>query len=94
MRRTVRFFSVILIVIVFLSIVQVVVSNRIATTGVTLSKLSEEVGAYRKQNAILREEILFSSSLMHIASEAANLGFVQAESEFVLTSLPPLARRP
>lgn len=93
MRRTMRFFSIILIVIVLLSIVQVVVSNRIATTGVTLSKLSEEVGTYKKQNAILREEILSSSSLMHIASEAARLGFVQSESELVLSS-PPLARKP
>ena len=94
MRRTVRFFSVILIIIVFLSVVQVVVSSRIATTGVTLSKLSEELNNYKKQNSILREEILSSTSLMHIASEAARLGFVQSESEFVLTTLPPLALRP
>ncbi|MBI2034391.1 MAG: 16S rRNA (cytosine(1402)-N(4))-methyltransferase RsmH [Candidatus Levybacteria bacterium] len=92
MIRTIQFFSIILVIIVFLSIVQAVVSNRIATTGVTLSKLSEEIGYYRKQNAILREEVLFSSSLMHIASEAARLGFVQSESEFVLTS-PPLTQR-
>ena len=93
MKRTARFFSAILIVIISLSIVQVVVSNRISTTGVTLSKLSEEIGVYSKQNAILREEILSSSSLMYIASEAARLGFVQSESELVLSS-PPLAQRP
>lgn len=93
MRKTKRFFSIILIIIVFLSIVQVVVSNHIATTGVILSQLTEEIDTYKKQNTILREEILSSSSLLHIASEAAKLGFVQAESEFVLTS-PPLARRP
>ncbi len=94
MKKTLRYFSIILVVIVFLSVALVVVSNRIATTGVALGQLEEEIDTYKKQNALLREEILLSSSLTQIASEAARLGFVQAESEIVLTSQPPLARRP
>lgn len=94
MKRVLRYFSISLTIIVFLAIAQVIVANRIATTGFALAKLEKDVDSYKKHNAILREEVLSLSSLNYIASEAARLGFIEAESELVLTSKPPLARRP
>lgn len=49
------------------------------TRGEELYQISEQVGRIRRQNMLLREQILHYSSLTYIASEAADMGFVEAK---------------
>lgn len=93
MKKPIIFIIAIICIIVSLSIVQVTVSNNLSTTGVELAKIEEKITFYKKENAVLKEKLLISSSLDSIASKAAELGFVEEKSR-VFLSKPPLAKRP
>ncbi len=80
-------------IILCLSLVQVVVANSISTTGIELGKIENEIAAYKKKNAVLHEQVLISSSLTNIASEASRLGFEESKSQLVVESPLPIAKR-
>lgn len=92
MKRSV-FFITIITIIVFLSIVQTVLSNILSTSGVLMSKINREIQTYKTENAKIREKLFLQASLTNIASKAAELGFVESKSEFVLKTSMPLAVR-
>lgn len=91
-KRVVLF--VIVGVLIVLSLVQVVLSNSLSTTGIALSRLENEVAKYQRLNSMLRETILTETSLTKIASSAATLGFSQQTSQIVIDSSIPIAARP
>ncbi len=93
MKKPAIFITFLGLIVIFLTIVQVVVSNRLSTTGNNLWKLEEEVAYYEKQNAVLKEELLTVSSLNNIASTAGQLGFVEDKSQIFLSAPLPLAVR-
>ncbi|MBI2613626.1 MAG: hypothetical protein HYW62_02545 [Candidatus Levybacteria bacterium] len=79
-------------VIVVLSIVRVVVYNRLSTSGVLVGELEEQISLYKTQNAILAEEVLSSSSLTSIVARAQDLGFTNKDkSLLVIKTSRPLA---
>ena len=78
-------------VIISLTMVQVVVSNRLSTTGLALGKLEESISEYKNENTVLKEKVLIVSSLTYIASSAAKLGFVQTKTPVFLSTPLPLA---
>ena len=80
-------------IIIVLTIVHVVVSNMLSTTGIELDNLQTDLTKYKKENTILQEQILQASSLDHIASAAATLGFVSEKSPVVIDAPLPLAKR-
>ncbi len=65
----------------------------LSTTGIELDNLQTDLTKYKKQNTILQEQILQASSLDHIASAAATLGFVSEKSPVVIDAPLPLAKR-
>lgn len=83
----------IIFTVIFLSVVQVIVSNRLSTTGTTLAQFEEEIMFYKKENSLLRERLLMASSLTHIASTAGEIGFVKNKSQVFFTTPLPLAVR-
>lgn len=83
-----------LFIIVFLSIVQVVVSNRLSTSGMVFGKIEDEIRFYKAENSFLSEELFLGSSLNNLASRAAHLGFIEDKSQFVLKTSLPFARKP
>lgn len=93
MKKPLVFIGFNIIIIASLSLVQVIVSHNISTTGMELGKLQEEISELKKKNAILHEQVLVESSLTHIASEAARMGFTDADSPLVFSDQTPLARR-
>ena len=93
MKRSISFLSLLIFSIVFLSFLQVFVSNKLSTTGVELANLQEELKTYKKGNYILKENLLTKTSLTHMASTAAVIGFVENKSRVFLTAPLPLARR-
>ena len=76
-----------------LSIAQTILSNMLSTSGVPMSKINKELQAYKTENTQIREKLFLRSSLINIASKAAELGFVESKSEFVLKTSMPLAVR-
>lgn len=94
MKKSLFFLQALIFFVVLLSILQVVVSNSLSTTGVTLGKLEDEINIYKRENQLLKEKLLSTSSLFYIASEAATLGFVEGKSQVFLSSPLPLAVKP
>lgn len=93
MKKPILFVLFIIGTVFILSIVQVVVSNSLSTKGVSLGKLEDEKGAYKKENTLLKEKLLLASSYTNIASSAGTLGFVRSKAQVYLTSPLPLAFR-
>ena len=81
------------VTIILLSIAQTILSNMLSTSGVPMSKINKELQAYKTENTQIREKLFLRSSLINIASKAAELGFVESKSEFVLKTSMPLAVR-
>lgn len=93
MKRFKLLITFLVLVIVFLSIIQVVVSNRLSTTGPLFSKIEEETNFYKKENLLLSEQLLTASSFSNIALKAESLGFVEGKIKFVTASLPLALRQ-
>lgn len=93
MKKPVIFIGINLAIIIALSLVQVVISNSISTTGIELGKLQDEISLLKKKNAVLHEQVLVASSLTNIASRAGELGFKDSSSPLVISREVPLAKR-
>lgn len=77
-----------------LSIVQVVVSNSLSTTGIELDKLQEEKKILNLKNGILREKLFAASSYTQISQKANSLGFIEEKTRFFASTPLPLAVKP
>jgi hypothetical protein len=93
MKSSLFILSSLVFVIVALSVIHVVVANMLSTTGVELDDLQTNLTKYKKENIILREDVLGHASLYYIASVAAEMGFVDAKSPIVIHSPLPIAKR-
>ncbi len=91
MKKTGFFITGLILVILFLSVLQVVVSNRLSTTGVELGRLQDEIKDYKNDNSIILEKLFTFSSLTYIADVAKAEGFVKNKSYVLVTSPLPLA---
>lgn len=78
-------------IILFLSVIQITLSNKLSTSGAVLSKLQDQIKSYEKENTLLQEKILTLSSLTNLASKSAELGFVPSKSQLVLGTSVSLA---
>jgi cell division protein FtsL len=93
MKRARFIIPVLTLVIISLSVIHVIVANRLSTTGIDLYEMQAELTKYKKQNIILHEQVLKLSSLDTIASRAAELGFVEPKQNIVIEGQVPLAKR-
>ncbi len=91
MRKPIFVLAILILVIAGLFITRTAISNKISTKGVALGKTQDELAKVRTENVIIREKIYSLSSLTHIASEAARIGFVDSKSNFALTKARPIA---
>lgn len=71
--------------------VKTVVSNKLSTSGPALGRAQDEINKYKTENAILKEKVFGLSSLNHVSSVAAKLGFVESKDTFALTKGMPIA---
>lgn len=67
------------------------ISNSLSTSGVKLGETEEELSRYKTENIMLKEKIFALSSLSHVSSSAAKMGFVESKSNFALTKALPIA---
>lgn len=81
-------FVILLILVVLLEGVQVYLSNRIAGTSIEVAQLQEKIGKLDEKNVSLKSELLTYSSFEHIASRAAELGFIENKNQDISLSAP------
>lgn len=93
MKKPVLFIASVILLIIVLSIVQIVVSNRLSTSGIVVDKLQTQIKELQKKNIMLQEQILALSSYETIASSAAALGFSEKTAQLVFSSPLPLAQK-
>jgi len=93
MKKPFYILSFLIVTIVILSLVQIALFNRISTRGTLLSTLQTKIEVLEHENYLLSEKLLIKSSLTSIASNAAELGFVNSKNEISLNSPLPLSLR-
>jgi hypothetical protein len=91
MKKPALIITTLVLIIVVLSIVKIFVSNRIATSGVVLGRVQEQLLSYKLENTILSEKLYTLSSLTNIASKAYDLGYTDSKTDFVLSNQVPVA---
>ncbi|MFI5265320.1 MAG: hypothetical protein ACHQT7_01085 [Candidatus Levyibacteriota bacterium] len=68
--------------------VNVYLSNKVAGTSIEVARLTQGVQVLDEQNTSLKSELLSFSSLEHIASRAAELGFTDNKDSAIMLSTP------
>lgn len=97
MKRSYILLSLLGLIIVLLSVVQISVSNLLSTGGITLANVNSSVLDLEKQNAILKEEIYSIGSLTNVSALANKLGYVEVQDKstlIILANFKPLAIKP
>lgn len=82
---------VILVVVIFLSLVQLFISHNLATSGERVRSLEAEIDLLEKENNQLSAEINQIASLSRIANEAEKMGLTKATQVLHLTPEIPVA---
>jgi len=82
---------IVIILVLILSLVQLLISHRLATTGEVVKKLEVRASQIEQENAFLEEEISQKGSLSEVSQKAEQLGLVRTSSILYLTSQIPVA---
>ena len=93
MKKPIYFLGSIVILIVVLSVTQIIVSNSLSTKGVSLGKLQDKIQANKKENMLLKEQVLTLSSFTTIASKAAEIGLQKNVSRLYMETSMPIASK-
>jgi hypothetical protein len=89
MKQTVRIISVILpCVAIILVVVQVIISNELATLGSRVGKLDTEVAQAQDVHETLEMEVASASSLLSLRERAALFGFHEPEKSQIVALTP------
>jgi hypothetical protein len=91
MKKAVLSIGILVLIAFGLSVVRIYISNQVATSGVALEQIQQEVDSYKMQNILLAETLYTKSSLTNIAEEATKQGFVAQATDFVLNGQLPVA---
>lgn len=77
--------------VIFLLLLQVVVSNRLSTAGIELNRIEEDIRNMAQENEILEERIASASALLTLKEKALELGFTRQVSPVFLAHDSPVA---
>lgn len=91
MKKAVLSIAVLVLIVFGLSIIRIYISNQVATSGVELGQIQQQVDSYKIENIQLAENFYTKSSLTNIAEQAQEQGFVPQQTDFVLNGQVPVA---
>jgi hypothetical protein len=91
MKRYILIVSFVCVIIVGLLLVEITLSNQIATTGDQLLTIENKTDDLKNQNLIIQQQVLQASSLTTINQKATAMGFVQDTTPVYITTPLPLA---
>ena len=86
-----KLLAIIIVTILSLSLIQLVISHRLATSGEKVRLLEAEISLLERENNRLSAEINQIASLSRIASEAEKMGLTKATQVLRLTPEIPVA---
>lgn len=86
-------FSLIILIVLFLAVTKIIVSNRLATFGQRLTQIDQEEMALKKERYLLEEKIYQLSSLESVKERAEGLGFDRAKEIVYYGREVPMALR-
>lgn len=86
-----RFFSILLITVIFLLIIQIVLSNRLTVEGKKLIKTQAEIETIEGENNNLKNKIVSIASLTKLTEQAEAMGFVKEPTIINLSNKIPVA---
>lgn len=79
------------IIVIVLTLVQLVVTHRLATAGEKVRELEIQTSRLEEKNELLKQEITKLGSLRRISQEAEKIGFVPNNNLLHLTPEIPVA---
>lgn len=82
--RHIFLLTVIIFAVISLTVVQVVVSNKLSTAGKELSQITDKIEEQKLANEILKAQIASMSAFTNIAKNAQKLGYARDNSPLVL----------
>lgn len=85
MKKSTLILVISLVVTIIFSLIQVILSNSFSTAGSEMAKMENQLLLYKTENVLLKQRLLYASSLTRISSEAAQLGFIQKRAQVFLT---------
>ncbi len=91
MKKPFLLIGILALAVLSLSIVRIYISNQVATSGVVLGQIEQQIDTYKMENILLAQNLYAKTSLTSIAEEAAKQGFVEQKSDFVLNGQLPVA---
>jgi cell division protein FtsL len=77
--------------IMILSLVRTFISNNVATSGVELGKIQNQVQKYKLENTILAVKLFDMTSLTNLAKKAYDEGYTEEQTNLVLSEKLPVA---
>ena len=91
MKKPFLIITILILTVMTMSVVRIYIANQIATSGVMLEKVQQEVDAYKTENIQLSERYYSEASLTTIDKQATKLGFIEPTTNFVLNGQVPVA---
>jgi hypothetical protein len=91
MKKAVLSIAVLVLIVFGLSIVRIFISNQVATSGVVLGQIQQQVESYKMENIILAENLYTKTSLTTISEQAEKQGFTAQKTDYVLSGQLPVA---
>jgi len=86
-----RLTFVVIGLVLILSLIQLSISHRLATTGEAVKELEIRASQIDQENAFLEEEISQKGALTAVSQKAEQLGLVRTSSILYFTSQIPVA---
>ena len=91
MKKPAKIIGILILIILGLSTVKIYISNGVATSGIILGKIEEEIGNYKLENSLLSEKLYSESSLTSVSAKAELLGYTDKRSDYVISSQQSVA---
>lgn len=88
MKKLSKLAQIVTLIICFLLVLQIIVANRLNSSGLLLSSLEQKSEDLSLQNDLLARKIATFSSLTQIAGRASELGYVKAKTYYLSPQIP------
>lgn len=93
MKLTTKIILGLVLIVTGLLITRVVLSSAFSVDGITLEKINNRLAQLQKEDMLLKEKVYTQSSLTMIASDAAQMGFVEEKTQIAINGTSSLAIR-
>lgn len=91
MKTTTKILVSLILVVAGLLFARIIMSSAFSVDGITLAAMNTQIANLDKENIRLKEEVYTKSSYTTIASDAAQMGFVEERTQIAVNGVSSLA---